>query len=201
MRVPAHPRHMDPPSPTLTTGDRTFRLRVDGMQRSELERALGELHGDCWGWALACCGRDRDVAEEALQSAYLRVLSGRARFEGGSSFRTFVFGVIRMTAREELRRRRRWTLRVVGADSAEEIGDPAPGADATVEHSERSAALLAALDELSPRQREVLHLVFYHGMTIEQAAAVMHVSLGSARTHYDRGKKALAARLEAGVRE
>ena len=201
MPVPAHPCHMDPSSPTLTRGDTTFRLRADGMQRSELERALAELHGECWGWALACSARDRDIAEEALQSAYLRVLSGRARFEGGSSFRTWVFGVIRMTAREELRRRRRWTLRVEDTDSAECIGDPAPGADVTVEHSERSAVLLAALGALSPRQREVLHLVFYHGMTIEQAAAVMKVSLGSARTHYDRGKKALAARLEAGVRE
>ena len=165
------------------------------MDRAQLERELEALHMECWGWALACCQRDRELAEDALQSAYLRVFSGRARFDGRSSVRTWVFGVIRLTAMEEQRRRRSWTTRKAGLETTVEVEDPAARADATAESSEQSATLLAALATVSPRQREVLQLVFYHGMTIDEAAKVMNVSIGSARTHYERGKKALAQTL------
>jgi RNA polymerase sigma factor (sigma-70 family) len=164
------------------------------MDRSELERELECLHPQCWGWALACAGRDRALAEDTLQNAYLKVLSGRIRFGGRSQFKSWLFGVIRLTAMEELRRTNRW--RTDGAD-AELSGavDPSPGADVTTERAERTNALVAALASLSPRQREVLQLVFYHDLTIEEAAGVMGISVGSARTHYDRGKKALAAQI------
>jgi RNA polymerase sigma-70 factor (ECF subfamily) len=186
---------MNADSASLILSNATIQPRAETMDRSELARELERLHADSWGWALACCGRDRELAEDALQTAYVRMLSARAKWGGGSSLRTWVFGVIRMTALEELRRRRVRQARDEDGAAAIDVADPAPGPDVVAEWSERSAALVAALDTLSPRQREVLQLVFYHGMTIEEAAAVMNVSLGSARTHYDRGKKALAQLL------
>jgi RNA polymerase sigma-70 factor (ECF subfamily) len=166
------------------------------MQRAELERELERLHAACWGWALACCARDRDTAEETLQSAYLKILSGQARFDGRSELKTWVFGVVRRTAHEEMRRRSARGRREQSDEiRLSEAADAAPAADAAATIAEERAGLIAALALLSPRQREVLELVFYHDMTIEEAAAVMRISLGSARTHYDRGKKAMAIAL------
>ena len=164
------------------------------MDRTELERELERLHAECWGWALACAGRDRTMAEDALHTAYLKVLSGRARFDGRSRLKSWLFGVIRLTTMEELRRADRWRADPAGLDVSVVV-DPSPGADVTTEQAERNATLVAAMASLSPRQREVLQLVFYHGMTIEEAAGVMGVSVGSARTHYERGKKALAGQI------
>jgi RNA polymerase sigma factor (sigma-70 family) len=164
-------------------------------ERSALESELESLHAESWGWALSCCARDRDLAEDVLQTAYLRIVSGRARFSGRSSFKTWVFGVIRMIARSERRRAWLWSSRHRRSDAALDVPDSASRADADVEDAERAARLTRALARLSDRQREVLQLAFYHDLTIEDAARVMRVSVGSARTHYDRGKKALARLL------
>ena len=168
------------------------------MDDVELRLQLERVHADCFGWAMSCCGRNRDDAEEVLQTVYLSVLDGRARYDARSSFRTWLFGVIRRTAASE--RRRAW-LRVVreggrGKGEAGSFANDAFGApDAEVERESRRDGLGRALARLARRQREVLLLVFYHDLTVEDAAIVMRVSVGSARTHYARGKANLAAML------
>src|SRR3954467_1097999 len=103
--------------------------RTDGMERSELEHLLAGLHAESWGWTLACCARDGELAEEVLQMAYLRILSGRATFGGRSSFKTWLFGVIRWTARGETRRRRFWFARRADHSAASRLADPSSAAD------------------------------------------------------------------------
>ena len=171
------------------------------MDEVELRLQLERVHADCFGWAMACCNRDRDDAEEVLQTVYLSVLDGRARYDARSSFRTWIFGVIRRTAASE--RRRAWMrgmlLEREARSGKREAGglfrDVFEPPDGAVERESRADGLHRALTHLSARQREVLQLVFYHDLTVEEAATVMRVSVGSARTHYARGKANLAAML------
>lgn len=153
----------------------------------ELER----IHLASFGWALWCCDHRREEAEEVLQIAYLKVLEGQARFAGESSLRTWFFAVIRRTAAE--RRRRQWLRgqlleRWFVARPDRSLSPDPENAACT---SETSRILLEALADLSSRQREVLHLVFYQEMTIEEAARVLHIPIGTARTHFQRGKRRL----------
>jgi len=155
------------------------------------------MHPASFAWALWCCGRRREEAEEVLQSAYLKVFEGTARFRGDSSPRTWFFGVIRRTAAEQRRRRwlrqqllERWFVAPSEASSA-------PDPETAAASSESGRALLQALGGLSTRQREVLHLVFYQEMTIEESARILKISLGTARTHFARGKRQLRLALAA----
>ena len=166
------------------------------MKEEELRSELEGHHPAAYGWALHCCGRNPGDAEDVLQTAYVKILGGRARFNGGSSFRTWLFAVIRNTAADQQRSWRRRLLRESGW-SARQPGTPG---EARLGAHDDCVALENAMTQLSNRQREVLHLTFYQGMTVEEAAEVMSVSVGSARTHYERGKARLRSLLNGVLR-
>lgn len=161
------------------------------MESDRTREQLELLHDNSFGWALSCCHGNREQAEDVLQQAYLKVLAGKARFGGRSSFKTWLFSVIRLTAADQRRRR---AVRWAGLDRAREQRDDAEHAS-TAERDvhrtrlrERFRTLMA---QLPRRQREVIHLVFYDDHTLSEAAEIMQVSIGSARTHYHRGKQRL----------
>jgi len=164
--------------------------------RDGMEQELAGLHRSSFGWALACCGWDREAAEDVLQTAYLKAIEGRARFNGHSSSRTWFFAVVKKTAAE--RRRQRFVRGMALARWARRrpAPDPVPTPERLSEAAEVGQQLRRMLARLSPRQRDLLHLVFYQQMTVEEAASVLHVSVGSARTHYERGKARLRKMLE-----
>jgi hypothetical protein len=84
-----------------------------------------------------------------LQAAYLKILDGQARFGERSSFRTWLFGVIRRTAAEH--RRGRWlrSLRsAAGLRFWDERPSPPPSPEAGLCQAESSQALRAALQTL-----------------------------------------------------
>lgn len=157
---------------------------MEGAREDEW-RAIEALHAASFAWARACARHD---AEDVLQTVYEKILTGRARFGGRSSLKTWLFGVIRLTALEH--RRRAWlrALRLAPLDR-EPAGPPPPASD-------DARAILSALAQLPERQRQIVHLVFYEDLTVEEAAVTMGVSVGTARVHYDRGKKRMRELLE-----
>ena len=157
------------------------------------KQALQDLHEQLFGWALSRSDFDHAAAEDLMQQAYMEVLSGRARFNNKSTLKTFVFGVVQNLARSQMRKIA-IRLRIVRSHSAELQQDELSDTNEN-EHEQRE--VWQAVESLPARQRDIIELVFCRDMTIEEASAVMGVSVGTGRVHYDRAKKALAVKLAA----
>ena len=162
------------------------------MEISELKAELEKLHQASFGWALNCCAYDRADAEEVLQTVYLKILQGKAIYRGESKLRTWLFAVIRKTAITERRKHMLRSLITI-TDTDDKRGSQP---EIELERSEMQERFQQALAQLPGRQRETLHLVFYQDLSLSEAAEVMNISIGSARRHYERGKKHLRELLD-----
>jgi RNA polymerase sigma-70 factor (ECF subfamily) len=145
------------------------------MTPIELKAEIERLHAAGFAWAMACCGRNRERAEDVLQTSYLKVLDGKARFEGRSSFRTFLFrrhpphrvrgeAPRPRSARSSSGRRDSRRLRCGGRVGLRR----APRAEVRGRAAPRGGSA------------KVLHLVFAMGMTLQEAAETLS-TLGRGR--------------------
>lgn len=166
------------------------------MENEALERQLEELHDAGFRWALGCSGWNREQAEEILQMTYLKIIEGKAKFDGRSSFKTWLFSLIRISAAENRRREFLQDFRLSRFFLKRPGLKPSATPESLLNDFQRHQQLIHLVTSLPRRQREVLQLVFYHDLTIEEAAGILEISLGSARAHYERGKKRLREKLE-----
>ena len=149
------------------------------MNRTQLDLILKTYHREAYIWARQCCAFDDEMAKDVLQQVYLKVLEGKAKLKEVEKAKTWLFSIIRYTAIDQLRKQGR----LVSLDESYEVEDPKEEIDQTD---------YQAIIQLLPKmQQEVILMVFYHQMTIEQSAEVLQIAVGTARTHYDRGKKKL----------
>lgn len=154
------------------------------MNQSQLETLLRQHHREAYLWARQCCGFDGEMAKDVVQVVYLKVLEGQAKLKEDRNAKTWLFSIIRFTAIDELRKSGKWI-------SIE--NEP----DMIFEDIELDETNYEGLVKRLPKmQQEVMLMVFYHDMTLEQTAEVLQLHIGTVRTHYERGKKRLKEWIE-----
>jgi RNA polymerase sigma factor (sigma-70 family) len=131
--------------------------------------------------------RDRSAAEDVTALAFERALRRSRLFNRRrGSERAWLFGIARNAALDELRRRKRTAgLAAEPADAESEL--PEDGA----EHALRRSAVRAALATLEPRDRELIALKFFAGLSNSELARVLRVSESNAGTMLHRAVQKL----------
>ena len=150
---------------------------------------------------------NRAVAEEVVQDTWIGVVRGIDCFEGRSSFKTWLFGILVNRARSASSHEHKEmpidTLHAVDPLRFDANGHWADPLDAWTEDSDDRLdaaslvpALQSALDDLPPRQRQIVWLRDVEGLSHDEACGVLGISVGNQRILLHRGRARLREILE-----
>lgn len=146
----------------------------------DFERLYRSSRDDVYAYAAGLL-RDRAAAEDVTAAAFERAYRKRSRFDADrGSARAWLFGIVRNAALDELRRRSR---------QAELSTDPVDSASLAAPDRERDELRLlldAALAKLEARERELVALKFFAGLSNGEIARVVGISASNVGTRLNR---------------
>ncbi len=133
-------------------------------------------------------------AADLLGEVWLRAFAGRGGYDPAHrDARPWLYGIARNVLRAH------WRAYYAGDDQAaapETACDPWDAVVDRLDAAARAGTLVGALRALPPAEREVLLLVAWEQLTPAQAAAVLGVPQGTARSRLHRARAALRLALE-----
>ena len=126
--------------------------------------------------------RDTAAAEDVTATAFERAYRKRSRFDPDrGNPRAWLFGIARNAALDELRRRGRQVELAADPVDAASLADPHPA-----ERSELRLVLASALAKLEARERELVALKFFAGLSNGEIAQVLGITESNAGTKLHR---------------
>jgi RNA polymerase sigma-70 factor, ECF subfamily len=156
------------------------------------------------------------VAEEVVQESWLAVLRGIERFEGRSSFKTWLLRIVANRAMTQGAREARSVPFASLEDDDDEpsvspehfhpLGEPGAGAwsappepwpEDRLLAEETRAVIQQAIDELSPMQRAVVSMRDVEGWSSEDVQQALGISAANQRVLLHRGRQHVRAVLQA----
>jgi len=195
----------DPDLEALRSGD-----------EASFEALIGRYHGPMMRLAMTYL-RDRSAAEDAVQETWLTCFKILDKFEGRSSFKTWIFGILMNVSRSRRRKESRilpFTLlfRRDGGEGRGPTVDPhrfgsdgmwsaPPDNWSNVPESrlldrETIEYVRAAIELLPEKQREIVILRDVAGLEADEVCALLSISAANQRVRLHRGRASVRKALE-----
>ena len=162
--------------PDPRTLQRARRGDLDAFE--DLVRAY---QADVWRFAYHLT-RDRSLAEDVTQEAFLRAFRFFKSFRGDSRFTSWLFRIARNCAMDALRSRKSYLDR-----------EHPPPVDPT--DPQMRAELHVALDSVSEEHRDAFLLIEVFGLSYQEAADVLGVRVGTVKSRMHRARAAMVHAL------
>ncbi|MBA2339841.1 MAG: sigma-70 family RNA polymerase sigma factor [Pyrinomonadaceae bacterium] len=194
------------PSEVRSKGEEQFIERLRAGETAAFDTIVDERSGEIYALLLRLM-EDAEEARDLTQETFLQAFRNIKAFRGESSLKTWIYRI----AINQARNRRRWWRRrrqdrTVSLD-ASESGDHLtlsesltderdPNPEQLTLRREREATLLKALSKLKLPFREVIVLRDVEGLSYEEVAAALNISVGTVKSRLSRARTEMRRSLE-----
>ncbi len=159
----------EPPSDPSSRGSEA--AIAEAAAQGDFEGAL-ELLMDRYGDAVyRFCRqmtRDSALADDVHQLTFVQAFRALPRFEGRSTFKTWLYSIARHRCLDALKARRRWSARFELVEELPEVEDAAESPHSAVEQRSLATILERCLERIAPKIREAVLLRFQAGLSFPE---------------------------------
>ena len=170
--------------------DRLVAAARDG-DRPAFDELVRRTYVDTYSLAMRLTAHEED-ARDVVQETYLRAWKGLKGFRGDAQFTTWLYRITANTAYTTVKRRRRHRVDALDALLEEPVETRI---EAQPEESAEQSAMLArlsgALEQLAPKLRVLVVLKDVYGLSHEEIAEELGISVPAAKVRLHRGRKKL----------
>ncbi len=185
----------------IPLSDEEYWNRLKTGCKKSLEMLYFRHHKKLYNYAVRFCG-DPEMAEDQVQALFLKVWDKRERLTEVKYVRTYLWIALRrMIIDKQKKEKKSQSLDIHSFDSGFQIVSSPEDLILVREcNSELLEQLFEALQKLSARQREILYLKYFEGMSYKEIEAITSLRYQTIRNHVYDGVKKLKAVMKPQVR-
>ncbi len=138
--------------------------------------------------------KDSHLAEDIFQDVFIKVNKNLSTFQGNSSIKTWIIRITINTCKDYLKSA--WNQKVVPMTEYEENTIHTDEDYTAVEQQDQNQMIRETVLKLPDKYKDIILCVYFQDMTINEAANILKIAEGTAKSRLSRAKEKLKNCLE-----
>jgi RNA polymerase sigma-70 factor (ECF subfamily) len=138
--------------------------------------------------------KDSHLAEDIFQDVFIKVNQKLSTFQGGSSIKTWIIRITINTSKDYLKSA--WNRKVVPITEFHENTIAGKNEYSAIEKQDENQFIRQAVMKLPDKYKDVIVCVYFQEMTISEAASLLQIAEGTAKSRLSRAKDKMKICLE-----
>ena len=171
----------------MDNGASSYRRFLDGDESGLNE--IVEMYGNNLMFFINSIVKNIALSEDLMEDTFMELIVHKHFFRGESSFKTYLFKIARNKALNALKRNKIYVTLDTEIEDTKKLED-------IIITNDKNRNIKAALDKINNDYKEVIHLIYFEGMSYEEAGKVMKKNNKQIKNLAHRARNSLKEVLE-----